>query len=266
MTTGRDDTTSLNTIIAAKIFFLEQRQETIPNAAVLALAEMQDRPVPVLNTVTAGDHVTLIGQISLDETYDPVATGLRYMRDGAEAVSFYTDKRIYSKGMEDLLLVARGIRNTPVICQDHMLSEYHVTEARAAGASAIVAYSATLNQETLRNVVSLAHRWKMTSIVQVSDEKELSYAASLSPHVIGFGDGFAQYFDRDFDLPMIRRLAPMIPFHCRMMPLGCLQEIDDVAEVVKLGVDAIIADEDLITTSETYEQLRPLLNRRSSQF
>ena len=264
--TGREDTQNLNTIIEAKRYFLQKRQEKIPNVAVLALAEMQERPVPVLNIVTGGDHVTLIGQICLEETYDPVAAGLRYMRDGAEAVSFLTDQRIYSKGMEDLLLVARGIRNAPMICQDYILNEYHVTEVRATGASAVVAYSAVLDQQTLRNIVSLAHRWKMTSIVQVSDEKEMTYAASLSPHVIGFGDGFAQYFDRDRDLPIIRRLAPMMPFHARMMPLGCLQEVEDVAAVVQLGVDAIIVAESLIATQEPYEQLRALLDRRSSRW
>lgn len=261
--TSKEDPQDLTTILEAKKRFLQKRQEKIPNVAVLALAEMQARPAPVLNMVTAGEYVTLIGQISLEETYDPVSAGLRCIRDGADAVSFLTDRRIYSKGMEDLLLVARGIGNSPVICQDYILDEYHVTEARAAGASAVVAYSAILEPQALRNIVSLAHRWKMTSIVQVSNEKEMSYAASLSPHVIGIGDGFTQYFNRERDLPMIRRLAPMMPFHARMMPLGCLRDIADVADVVKLGVDAIIVEESLITTQDTYEQLRTLLDRRS---
>ena len=256
-----DTQTDLQTIIAAKRQLLQQRQERVPMPAVLALAEMQVHPRPLLNIVTDGSEVILIGQILLAETYDPVAAALAHVRDGVNAVSLFTDDRVYSKGMEDLLLVARGLRSTAVINQNYTLNEYHVTETRAAGASAIVAYSAALKRDDLRKIVSLAHRWKMTTIVQVSDEEEMAYAASLSPHVIGVGNGTALFFDPTHDIALLKQLMPMKPFYSRMMPLGCLRHLEDVAAVVDLGVDAVICDTTLIAPRDTSEQLRALLER-----
>lgn len=264
MTPEKIQPDNLETVIATQRTYLQKRQEKTPNAAVVALAEMQARPQPVLNVVTGGAHVTLIGQIVLQDTYDPVSEALRYVRDGADAVSLFTDQRVYSKGMEDLLLVARGIRSTPVICQNYILNEYHVTEVRAAGASAVVVYSSILDRPDLRKIISLAHRWKMTTIVQVSTEEEMTYAASLSPHVIGFGDATTPAFDPQHDIALIQRLKPLLPFYCRMMPLGCIQDMDDVASVIGHGVDAIIADQTLIAPRASYERLRALLDRRAA--
>jgi indole-3-glycerol phosphate synthase len=259
--TTQETQTELDIIIKAKRQLLAKRQERTPTPAVIALAEMRERPAPILNVVTDGSRVLLIGRVSLDETYDPVAAALRCVRDGADAIAFFTDMRVYSKGMDDLLLVARGIPSTSVVCQNYILNEYHVTEARAAGAAAIVAHSTVLDKAALRQVVSLAHRLKMTSIVQVSHEEELDYTTALSPHVIGFGDGNSTEFDAERDIPMIEHLNPQVPFHCRTMALGCMHNLDDVAAAVELGMDAVIVDEALIASETTYEQLRALLER-----
>jgi indole-3-glycerol phosphate synthase len=150
--------TNLEAILAAKRQFLMERRAKTPIAAVSALADMQRRPQPILNTVTNGSQVTLIGQITHSDTYDPVAATLRYIREGVDAVSLFTDQIVYRRGLDDLLLVSRGV-NIPVISQDYILDEYHVVEARAAGASALV-LSQVLDQPRSKGGVgdaALAH-------------------------------------------------------------------------------------------------------------
>ena len=115
----------LNTILAAKRQYLAERRAKTPIQAVIALADMQRRPQPVLNTVTNGSQIALIGQITRAETYDPVAVTLSYINRGVDGVSLYTDQSVYSRGLDDLLLVSRGV-NIPVISQDYILDEYHV--------------------------------------------------------------------------------------------------------------------------------------------
>jgi indole-3-glycerol phosphate synthase len=137
-------------IVAAKQERLRERQIKTPTAAVLALAEMQTLPRPILNIVTAGESVTVIGQITYAEVYDPVGTALRYARAGVDAVTFFTDQQIYVNGLEDLLLVSRGV-SRPVICQDFILNEYHVMEARAAGAAGLVLYASILDVASFRS-------------------------------------------------------------------------------------------------------------------
>ncbi|GAB4511226.1 MAG: hypothetical protein OHK0046_09030 [Anaerolineae bacterium] len=252
---------NLEAIVTAKKQYLTTRQARIPRAAVIALAEMQTPPKPVLNIVTRGRHITLIGQIRQHETYDPVAAALRYARRGVDAVSMFTDSRVYTKGMDDLLLVSRGVRNTAVIAQDYVLDEYHVTEARAAGASSLVLYASVLEPDVLRRVTSLTQRWQMSTVIQVENEPQLKHAIKLSPHVLAVG--LDHTFDRERDLPLLKRLKPLVPYHTKFMALGCIKTLYDVAQLIELGVDALIVDENLTERKDDYQQLRLMLEFHS---
>ncbi|MDX1991990.1 MAG: hypothetical protein SF029_06360 [bacterium] len=244
-------------IIDAKGRFLAQRQGRTPNQAIIDLARLAKRPQPLLNIVTHNEPALLLGQITLTDTYDPVAAALRCVRDGADGLAMFTDQRIYSKGMDDLLLVSRGI-NSPIICQDYILNEYHVAEARAAGASAIVVYSSMLDRPILRRVVSAIQRWRMTAIVQVCTPEELHFASTLSPHVVAIG--MDTHFDAARDLPTLETLRDSIPYNVRMMPLGCIHRLEDVEAVARLRPDAVIVDEKLLKSVPTYEAIRELLD------
>ena len=245
------------TIIDAKRHRLSIRQDATPNNALVALATMQKAPRTVLNIVTADDHVTLIGQIRHENIYDPVSKALRYVRYGVDAITLFTDNKIYSKGMDDLSFITRGI-NSPIISQDYIINEYHVTEARAAGASAIMIYASHLDQSAVRGLVSLSARWRMTSMVQVNNADELAYVAGLSPHVIAVG--LDQNFVRERDLPKIEQLKPLMPFNTRFMALGCFTKIEDVETLLDIGVDAIIVDEVLFKTKSSAQRLFELLD------
>lgn len=249
-------TDTLDHILAAKRQFLAERRAKTPIEAVIALADMQRKPQAVLNMVTGGGQVTLIGQIARSETYDPVAATLAYVREGVDSVSLFTDETVYERGLDDLLLVSRGV-NVPVISQDYILDEYHVVETRAAGASALVVYSYVLDQPVLRKVVSVAQRWRMTSIVQVSNEEELAYAQSLSPHVLGINAGFGSAWADD--IACFQRLRPKIPYNMRCMILSAFSTVDEVRTAIELGGDAIMISEALINTRGAAGQLRDLV-------
>src|SRR5688500_10750561 len=181
-------------VIAAKRQALAERRARTPIEAVRALASMQKRPQPVLNTVTADAQVVLIGQIKYTPAqgnntldYDPVASALRYAKAGVEAVSLLTDETLYQGGLDDLVLVSRAV-TVPVISQDFILDEYQIVEARAAGASALLLTSAVLEPPLLRTLVSATQRNRMTAIVEIHTAKELEYALRLSPYVIGISN------------------------------------------------------------------------------
>jgi indole-3-glycerol phosphate synthase len=247
------------TIATAKQQRLALRRERVPDAAVTALAAMQQRPWPVLNVVTDGGEVTLIGQIRHSEVYDPVASALAYARAGVDAVALFTDDRIYSQGLDDLLLVARGLSKYPVIAQDYVLDEYHVAEVRAAGAAALVVYSSVLTPAEVRRIASSAQRWRMTTIIQVSSADELAHASAVSPHVIAIGPDQDFHIERDFAL--FEQLRPQVPNYSRVMPLGCLRSLADAKAVLDVGVDAIIVDHNLLRQPSLLSELLAMLGR-----
>lgn len=243
-------------ILAAKRKSLAIRQQKAPPAAVNALAEMQEHPRPLLSQVTDRRDLAILGQITLKEIYDPVAAALRYIRSGVDGVVFFTDHTIYSKSLDDLLLISRSSRQHGIIFQNYILDPYHVAEVRAAGASSMIAYASILSRAALRNVVSTAQRWKMSVIVQVNTVDEIQYAVQLAPHVISIGMDYM--FDPERDLQRIDLLREYIPYNVRMMATGCIGTFEEAAMLTELGVDAIIVDERLARTSEQIEELRQL--------
>lgn len=246
-------------VTAVKQRRLAARQNSTPLQALVALATMQKPPRPVLNTVTGGEETALIGQIQQADIYDPVTTALRYVRDGLDAVALFTDADIYSRGMDDLTLLARGV-NCPIVYQDYVLSEYHVIESRAAGASAVVAYTSHLEYANLRRVVSATQRWRMTAILQIAEEAAVELANPLSPHVIAAGREV--WFDATHDLDLLANLRGRIPRHTRLMPLGSISRMSDLAAVIEIGVDAVVIDSPLLQNAGQISHIRDLLDER----
>jgi indole-3-glycerol phosphate synthase len=254
----------LEMIIAAKRQALQQRKAKTPIDAVRALASMQRRPQPILSTV--GAHVTLIGQVkhtvsrtgSLLETYDPVSMALRYMRGKVDAISLFTDSTTYPRSLDDLTLITRAV-SVPAISQDYVLDEYHLVETRAAGASALVLSSEVLDKHALRTLVSATARNRMTSIVQVQTEDQLSYALSLSPHTIGLGSPD----ECNLDFSTLGHLRSLVPHSVRVVTMCCFESLRDVEMALKIGVDAVIVSSSLFINESTLNQLHTMLHRTS---
>ncbi|HEX2621676.1 MAG TPA: hypothetical protein VHL11_16075 [Phototrophicaceae bacterium] len=239
-------------IVNTKRDRLYERKLKTPNAAVIALADMQQRPRPILNIVTGGETIAIIGRIMHEEIYDPVGMALRYARAGVDAISFFTDGQIYGNGLEDMLLVTRAVQR-PILSQDFILDEYHVAEARAAGASALTLYSSVLDPVALRRTVSLTQRWRMTAIVQIETKEQIEHIHELSPHVVAIGT--LDERDTESDMELLRILRPLIPYNIHCMLLDPLATIENVKKAIDLGVDAIIVDDRLLGHAESASQL-----------
>lgn len=246
----------LQKILATKQLLLENRQQRIPQLALIALADMRARPLPSLNVVRDDAPVLTIGYISLAQTYDPVLQALRFARDGVDAVGLFTDSRVYSKGLDDLLLVALGVKHTPVIAFDYPLNEYHVVEMRASGASAVMLYAAIVSQNALKRMVSMALRVRMTTIIHTETPDQFDMAVEMGAHAVSIGVG--DYFQFDDNRDLLRYAAHHKPYHMRLMLRPCLVNLTQVEQVLDFGIDAVVLDEPLLK-DKTREKLYRLL-------
>lgn len=244
-------------ILATKRHHIEQRRRATPLEAALALAQMRQRPRPILNTMQDDGRVTLIGQITRTEIYDPVSTALSYVQEGVDAVTFFTDHSIYAGDLDDMLLVARGLKDTPVIYQNYVVDEYSVISARAADASALVLYSSLLDTNGLRRVVGATQRWKMAAILQIEDESGLEAVRLLSPHAVAYGDDLSGSFERS--LSQLIAIREALPAHTRVMFMHSLQTLDEVEAALTARVHAVIVGEALLKSERKIARVRELV-------
>ncbi len=245
-------------IIATRKQYLVERKHVTPMDAIMALAGMQNRPPYILNTMADRTKVTVIGQIRLHETYDPVLSALRFVRDGADAVSYFTDHTIYNKDLDDMLIITKGIKKYPLIFHNYVFDEYGVIAARASGAAALVGYASLLSQSTLRRVISMTQRYKMTTILQLNSIAHLEYMHELSPHVVSIGDPESENLEKAIE--MYKIFKPHIPPYSRTMLSNTLYTVEEVEMAVRAGVDAVLVGEEVYSTSTKIEKMRQLVN------
>lgn len=245
-------------ILATKKQRMKERQKQTPMEAMLALAQMQRRPRPLLSYSGDGDEMTIIAQITRTEVYDPVTTALHCVEEGANAIAFFTDHSIYDNDLDDMLMVARALQDMPVLYQNYATTPYDVMAARAADASAMVSYSSLMDTQTMRSVTSMAQRWKMSTIVQVNTAEDLEFALTLSPHALAFGDHLSGRIDQTVEA--LRGVRRHLPTYCRVMLMHTLYSYKDVALALTADVDAVIVSPNLLRTERSARKLREMVN------
>jgi len=244
-------------ILATKKQRIKQMMKQTPLDAVLALAQMQQRPQGILNYSTDGDKITLMAQLTRHEVYDPITSALHCLHNGADAVALFTDHSIYDDDFDDLLLVSRALPTFPVLFQNYVVNEYMVMAARASGASGLFLYSSLIDKKALRGIVSMAQRWKMSTIVQVSNQEDLETALKLSPHALAFGDNLSSNVAATVE--SLRHVRASLPSFYKILLTHTLRSLDDVALALEAGVDCLIVDELMLTHERTAHQIRNMI-------
>jgi len=256
-------------IIATRRQYLQKRQKHTPPEAALAMAQMQNRPRPILDVVTDHQHILLIAQIRRHQVYDPVTSALHCVVNGAGAVSIFTDHAIYHHDFDDMLMVSQGMRDTPVIYQNYILNNYAVMVARGGDASALFFYASVLDPVDLRKAISTAQRWKMTTILQVSGAEEMLLARDTSPHVLSIGDHSAGSLESGIDLLQRARTWEQLPSHTRLMFTRAADSLDELDLMLQAPVDAVLVSEKLVKKARAAQKVRQMIAvaeaRRSSE-
>ncbi len=115
---------------------------------------------------------------------DPVLVARQYEEGGAAALSVLTDRDFFQGSLDDLS-AARQAVSIPVLRKDFTIDEYHVVEAAAHGADAILLIVALLTEEQIRHYTEFAAEFGMDALVEVHDAAELDVAVGAGAGVIG---------------------------------------------------------------------------------
>src|SRR6185295_3044223 len=120
----------------------------------------------------------------LSTNFQPAAIAQEYEAGGAVALSVLTDRKFFQGSLEDLETARRAV-NLPVLRKDFTTSEYHVVEAAAHGADAILLIAAILSTTEMRSLRELAAQYRMAALVEVHDREELDTAIDSGAEIIG---------------------------------------------------------------------------------
>ncbi len=239
-------------ILKAKQQHLQMRERRSPWSAVISLASMQAYPHDIMNYVD--HHVAIIGQVRRTAPiYDPVATAMDMIAEGADAIAFYTDHTIYGSDLEDMWLLSRACRDVPVLYQNYVMNAYQVAAARAANASAIWLDSSIRTVAGMRANATTAQRLRFTVFISVHTNDELETAIALSPHVICLGSPDQDNLTES--VAWLQQIRGDVPRHVKLMLGHSLRTLDEVRLALEAGVRGIIVTPELLR-SETAHVIR----------
>jgi indole-3-glycerol phosphate synthase len=190
--------------------------------------------------------------------FDPIRIAGEYQAGGAAALSVLTDECFFQGSLAHLECARQAI-DLPVLRKDFTLEPYHVVEAAAHGADAILLIAAILDERCLRDLRELAARFGMAALVEVHDQDELRRAADSGAEIIGVNNRNLATFEVTLDTSL--RLAEWMPAGAVRVSESGIRTATDLRELAAAGYDAFLVGEHLMKSGRPSAALRELMDR-----
>ncbi|MBK5292690.1 MAG: indole-3-glycerol phosphate synthase TrpC [Acidobacteriia bacterium] len=192
----------------------------------------------------------------LSANFHPAAIAKSYAQGGAVALSVLTDEQFFQGAIADLE-AARAACRLPVLRKDFTIDEFHVIEAAAAGADAILLITAILSTPQLTHLRQLASHYGMASLVEVHDEEELKSALDSGAEIVGVNN--RNLHDFTVTLETSQRLAEYMPANIYKVTESGIHTAGDVRLLMQSGYGAFLVGEHLMKSPDPAQALRELL-------
>lgn len=193
---------------------------------------------------------------TLREDFDPAALAREYEQGGAAAISVLTDEPFFQGSLAHLSL-ARDAVSLPALRKDFTLDEYHVVEAAANGADAILLIAAILDRREIRTLRALALQYGMAAVVEAHSEQEVKTALAAGADIIGVNNRDLRTFQVSLETSL--RLAADIPDGVVKISESGIQTPDDIRRLADAGFSGFLVGESLLTSASPAAALRRLI-------
>lgn len=184
---------------------------------------------------------------------DPVALATDYELGGAAALSVLTDQ-LHFKGSPEDLKIARETTTLPVLRKDFLISAYQIFESAVMEADAILLIVRILEQEQLKDYLSLCDELQMDALVEIHSEDDLEKATRAGARLIGINNRNLRSFETDIDIA-IRMRSLLGPDQVAVAASG-IQTREDIEKIKDSGIWNFLIGESLVRSQNPKDFLR----------
>jgi indole-3-glycerol phosphate synthase len=226
--------------------------EAISRRRDFAAALAQHRPAVIAEIKKASPSKGVLA-----EQFDPASLARAYKQGGAAALSVLTDEKYFQGTLLDLES-ARDAADLAVLRKDFTIDPYHVKEAAAHGADAILLIAAILTEREMRDFRELAEHYRMAALVEVHEAEELERAVASGARMIGVNNRNLHTFE--VNLRTALRLVEKIPEGAIKVAESGIHSAKDIQRLTAAGYDAFLVGEHLMKSGDPANALRALLS------
>ena len=230
------------------------------------LVERAQQMTPPLNFIDAfhADAVRVIAELKkaspsegvIRETFDPVALAREYAANGAAAISVLCEPHQFL-GSDAYLQAVRRVVTLPLLYKDFITTPYQVVRARACGADAILLIAAELDDVQLMRLMTLAHSFGMTALVETHTAEEIARAEAAGARLIGVNCRDLRTFKTSPALTA--ELLQKIPPHITRIAESGLKTREDLLACRAAGANGFLIGTTLMRAPLPGEKLRELI-------
>ncbi|MDA1312956.1 MAG: indole-3-glycerol phosphate synthase TrpC [Acidobacteria bacterium] len=244
---------------AAELTILDQivvrkRAELLMEQASTPIEELEELPRPARRSFREALEMArpaIISEIKkaspsagiIAQSFNPAAIAMGYEGGGAAALSVLTDQQFFQGSLDDLD-AARSATGLPVLRKDFTLDRYHLVQASAAGADAILLIVAALSDYELVELLNQARELELDALVEVHDEPELDRALAAGADLIGVNNRNLKTLEVTLETSF--RLAPLIPDDILSISESGIRSAADIRRLMELGYGGFLIGESLM--------------------
>lgn len=237
-------------------------------------ARMRDVPAPMgfavaLDATRTATSPALIAEVKkaspslgllrpeFEEKFDHLGIARTYHDSGASALSVLTDKDFFQGSLDYLRDIKRAVP-LPALNKEFMVDDIQFYEARAYGADAVLLIVAALERRQLVDFHALARELALDVLIETHHERELDTVLEWIPEarMIGINNRDLKTFTTD--LGVTKRLVPRIPPDKLIVSESGIHTREHVAQLLDVGVHAMLIGESLIRAEDTGAKIREL--------
>ncbi len=194
--------------------------------------------------------------------FDPVRIARAYQRGGAQAMSVLTDESFFQGSLSYIPLVRAEV-SLPVLRKDFMIDEIQIRQAAMFGADAILLIVAILDDEQIKDYLSLAGELGLDVLVEVHDEHEAHRALKMGSCLLGINNRNLKDFSMDIDTTF--RVMKEIPTGIPVVSESGIRGRDDFLRLQDHGVCAALIGESLMRAANPSQGLQELRGNRDGK-
>ena len=193
------------------------------------------------------------GLIAPDFPYLEIAK--EYEAAGADCISVLTEPKWFLGSDEYLKKIASAV-SIPCIRKDFTVDEYMIYEAKILGASAVLLICSILSEEQIREYIGICDELGLSALVETHDEEEVAVAVRAGARIVGVNNRNLKDFS--VDTGNSARLKSLVGDDIIFVSESGVKDGNDVAELRKIGVDAVLVGEALMRASDKKAKLKEL--------
>jgi indole-3-glycerol phosphate synthase len=134
----------------------------------------------------------------LTKNFNPINTAKQYVEGGATCLSVLTEDKFFL-GNKNYIKQIKNKYKIPILAKDFFIDPFQIYEAKFYGADCILILLSAVKQKLAIELYDTANKCGMDTIVEVHNDKEMTFALSLKKSIIGINNRNLKTFETDIN-------------------------------------------------------------------